>query len=62
MTFTIAEVFLLLWALGASLFALHFYRDASLAKQMIFEILDDEKLRNHMIDGHKKIIKELDAQ
>jgi len=31
-------------------------------KQMIFEILDDEKLRNHMIEGHKRIAKEMNAQ
>lgn len=59
---TIAEVFLLLWALGATLAAVYFYRDAEMSKRIIFDILDDEDLRNHMIAGHKEIIKHIDAQ
>lgn len=59
---TIAEVFLLLWALGATLAAMYFYRDAEIGKRVIFDILEDENLRNHMIKGHKELMNQIDAQ
>ena len=59
---TIAEVFLLLWALGATVAAVYLYRDAEMGKRIIFDILDDEDLRNHMVKGHKQAMQEIDAQ
>lgn len=59
---TIAEVFLLIWALGATVAAVYLYRDAELAKRIIFDILDNDELRENMVTGHKQAMREIDAQ
>ena len=62
MTFTIAEVFLLLWALGASGIGYHLYRENQTAKEMLFNFLQNEELREHMVSQHKEIISRMNAQ
>ena len=53
MTFTIAEVFLLVWALVASATAYHFYRQFEIGREILFEVLDNEQVRNEMVKCHK---------
>lgn len=59
---TIAEVFLLIWALGATVAAVYLYRDAEIGKRIIFDILDNDELRENMVKGHKQAMREIDAQ
>lgn len=49
MTFTIAEVFLLLWAVGSSVAAIYWYREREIAKTLFFELLENEEARDRMV-------------
>lgn len=62
MTFSLAEVFLLIWALGASGAGYYLYRENQMAKEMLFNFLDNEELRDHMVSQHKEIISRMNAQ
>ena len=62
MTFSIAEVFLLVWALSATAFCFLFRSRSEILTRMVFDILNNEDLRNRMVADHKKIMKEIDAQ
>ena len=62
MTFSIAEVFLLVWALGATAFCFLFRSRSETLTRMVFDILDNEDLRNKMVADHKKFMMEIDAQ
>lgn len=62
MTFSLAEVFLLFWALVASGIGYYLYRENQTAKEMLFNFLQNEELRDHMVSQHKEIISRMDAQ
>lgn len=53
MTLTIAEVFLLIWALSASVIAYHFYKQFEIGREILFEVLDNEQVRDEMVKFHK---------
>lgn len=54
MTFTIAEVFLLLWAVGSSVAAFHWYRQHEIAKTLFFELLENDEARDRMVKDLKE--------
>ena len=62
MTFSVAEVFLLIWALSATAFCFLFRSRTEILTRMVFDILDNDDLRNKMVADHKKFMMEIDAQ
>jgi len=53
MIFTLAEVFLLVWALVASATAFYFYKQFEMGREILFEVLDNEQVRNEMVKFHR---------
>jgi len=51
---TFAELFLIIWALVASGLAYHYRNEEHKAKMAVIAILDDEQIRNDLVEKHSR--------
>lgn len=51
--FSFAELFLLAWAIVATVVAAYAFRQMRVAKQFIRAFLDDDDLRNELVSSYK---------
>lgn len=56
---TYAEIALLVWAGLATAGYLHAHAESSAAKKFIFQLLDNQDLRDAMVERHKNIMQEI---